>query len=207
MAGLDMGSHDKPGIASKIGIEQARVAAMLLFTLPRTPIFYAGDEIGMPNVEIPPERVRDPFERLVPGHGLNRDPERTPMGWDAGENAGFTSEEPWVPIGDQIEDRNVASQLEDDRSILWLYRRLIALRQHEPALIAGRFEPQRSQGDVLLFERRLKCSRLVVAFNVSDREQEVKIRGEYRGPISTHLDHAMETAESILRLRRIRVLF
>ena len=51
-----------------------------------------------------------------------------------------------------FEDRNVASQLEDDRSMLWLYRRLIALRQHEPALIAGRLEPQRSQGDVLLFD-------------------------------------------------------
>jgi alpha-glucosidase len=74
---------------------------------PGPPIFYAGDETGTPNAEIPPERVRDPFERLPPGYGLNRDPERSPMRWDTGKDAGFTIEEPWLPIG----DCNVATEL------------------------------------------------------------------------------------------------
>jgi len=69
---------------------------MLLFTLPGTPIFHPGDEIGKPSGEIAPERVRDPFEMLVPGWGLNRDPERTPMCWDAGDHGGFTTGEPWL---------------------------------------------------------------------------------------------------------------
>ena len=56
-----LGSHDKPRIASTIGIEQARVAAMLLFVLPGTPIVMPVNEFGMPNLEIPPERVRDPL--------------------------------------------------------------------------------------------------------------------------------------------------
>jgi alpha-glucosidase len=94
-----LGSHDKPRIASTLGIEQARVAALLLLTLPGTPIFHAGDEIGKPNGEVPPEQVRDPFELLLPGWGLNRDPERTPMCWDKSEHAGFTTGEPWLSIG------------------------------------------------------------------------------------------------------------
>jgi alpha-glucosidase len=196
-----LGSHDKPRIVSKIGLDQARIAAMLLFTLPGTPIFHAGDEIGKPNGEIAPERVRDPFERLVPGWGLNRDPERTPMCWDAGEHAGFTTGEPWLPIGHAIEKCNVASQQQDKRSMLWLYRRLIRLRQQEPALLDGKFEPQRSQGDVLLFERRLDFQRLLVALNTGPREQTVRIRGQAEMRLSTHLDRRGELVETEVRLR------
>ena len=49
---------------------------------------------------IPPERVQDPFGKNMPGVGQGRDPERTPMHWDAAENAGFTTGEPWLPLGD-----------------------------------------------------------------------------------------------------------
>ena len=56
---------------------------MLLLTLRGTPTLYYGDEIGMHDVPIPPERVQDPLEQNVPGLGLGRDPERTPMQWDA----------------------------------------------------------------------------------------------------------------------------
>jgi len=74
-----LGNHDRSRIASRVGRAQARVAAMLLLTLRGTPTIYYGDEIGMEDVPIPPERVRDPFEMNVPGKGLGRDPERTPM--------------------------------------------------------------------------------------------------------------------------------
>jgi alpha-glucosidase len=90
-----IGSHDKPRVARRLGPDQARVAALLLFTLPGTPIFYAGDELGLCGVPIPSEHSRDPFERRVPGYGLNRDPERAPMQWDASRNAGFTTGTPW----------------------------------------------------------------------------------------------------------------
>lgn len=71
-----IGGHDKQRIASKIGEPQMRVLAMLLMTLRGTPFFFMGDEIGRKRVPIPPDRVRDPFEKLVPGYGLCRDPER-----------------------------------------------------------------------------------------------------------------------------------
>jgi alpha-glucosidase len=99
------------------------------------------------------------------------------MCWDAGEHAGFTTGEPWLPIGHPIEQCNVASQQQDKRSMLWLYRRLIRLRQQEPVPLDGKFEPQRSQREVLLFERRLDCRRLLVALNIGPREQTVRDPG------------------------------
>ena len=74
-----LGNHDNHRIASRVGLAQARIAAMLLLTLRGTPTLYYGDEIGMCDVNIPPDRVQDPFEKNVPGKGLGRDPERTPM--------------------------------------------------------------------------------------------------------------------------------
>src|SRR5205807_2729979 len=85
-----LGNHDNHRIASRIGRDQARVAAMLLLTLRGTPTMYYGDEIAMHDVPIPPQLVQDPFERNVPGLDLGRDPERTPMQWDGSPNSGFT---------------------------------------------------------------------------------------------------------------------
>ena len=93
-----LGNHDRPRIASRVGPSQARVAAMLLLTLRGTPTIYYGDEIGMHQVAIAPDRVRDPFEKNVPGIGVGRDGCRTPMQWDATANAGFSAATPWLPL-------------------------------------------------------------------------------------------------------------
>jgi len=74
-----LGNHDRPRLASRIGKAQARIAAMLLLTLRGTPTLYYGDEIGMQQVAIAPDQVRDPFEKNVPGIGVGRDGCRTPM--------------------------------------------------------------------------------------------------------------------------------
>jgi alpha-glucosidase len=196
-----LGSHDKSRIATSAGIVQARIAAMLLFTLPGTPIFLSGDEIGLPNAEIPNGFARDPFEIRVPGYGLNRDPERAPMQWDGSNKAGFTTGVPWLPLGRHIDDCNVAVQRDDRHSMLTLYRRLLSLRQREPVLLAGRFEPLRSQGDVLLFERALNTRRILVALNIGDREQIVSFRGQGRLRLSSHLDRKGEITAGQLKLR------
>jgi len=65
-----LGNHDRSRVGSRVGPAQARLAAMLLLTLRGTPTLYNGDEIGMPDVSIPPDAVRDPFERNVPGRGF-----------------------------------------------------------------------------------------------------------------------------------------
>jgi alpha-glucosidase len=165
-----LGNHDRSRLASRIGRDQARVAAMLLLTLRGTPTIYQGEEIGMEDVPIPPERVQDPWERNVPGIGLGRDPVRTPMQWDASPNAGFTTgAEPWLPLAPDHGRVNVAAQAADPRSLYSLYRALIALRRAEPALAVGAYVPiSATEQDVLAYERRDEVTgrRLLIALNL-----------------------------------------
>jgi len=102
-----LGNHDRPRIAGRIGREQIRVAAMLLLTLRGTPTVYYGEEIGMPQVPIPPERVQDPFEKNVPGVGVGRDGCRTPMQWTSQPYAGFSTTDPWLPLASDWRHENV----------------------------------------------------------------------------------------------------
>ena len=94
-----LGNHDRPRVASRVGPAQARVAAMLLLTLRGTPTLYYGDEIGMHQVAIAPDQVRDPFEKNVPGIGVGRDGCRTPMQWDATTHAGFSTVDAMAAAG------------------------------------------------------------------------------------------------------------
>jgi len=172
-----MANHDNPRIAAKVGPEAARAAAVLLLTLRGTPTLYYGDELGMENVPIPPERVVDPWEKNEPGQGLGRDPERTPMPWNDGRNAGFTEGEPWLPLGP--EELNVAAQARDPDSMLNLYRRLLKLRRAEPALHSGAWVPLGVHGEVLTYAREAADGRrLTVAINFADRPGEARLDGE-----------------------------
>ena len=158
-----LGNHDQPRIAARVGDAQARVAAVLLLTLRGTPTLYYGDEIGLGRVPIPPERVRDPWEHNEPGRG--RDPERTPMQWQPGPQAGFSTVEPWLPLDPQAQTRNVEVLRDEPGSILTLHRRLIALRREHPALSVGDYCPVSVEGDVLVYERRHADETIRVALN------------------------------------------
>jgi alpha-glucosidase len=199
-----LGNHDRPRIASRVGAAQARLAAMLLLTLRGTPTLYYGDEIGMHDVAIPPERIQDPVERNVPGCGLGRDPQRTPMQWSAARNAGFTQAEPWLPVAEDYAQVNVAVERADPTSILALYRDLIALRRGEPALEVGRFEMVDSDGDVLAYVRRDGHGAFLVALNFGASPQMLRLPAHASaGTIarSTYLDRAGEQVDGRLSLR------
>jgi alpha-glucosidase len=161
-----IGNHDRPRIVAKAGHEQAGVAAMLLLTLRGTPTMYYGDELGMDNVPIPPEAIQDPQEKNIPGLGAGRDPERTPMQWDTGPNAGFTMGTPWLPLSSDYKAANVVTESEDPASILSLYRRLIALRQSEPALMVGSYTGIPAEGDIIAYVREGDGTRFFVVLNL-----------------------------------------
>ncbi|UEM19309.1 DUF3459 domain-containing protein [Skermanella mucosa] len=188
-----LGNHDKPRIASRVGPAQARVAAMLLLTLRGTPTFYYGDELGMENGHIRPDQVQDPFEKNVPGRGLGRDPQRTPMQWSAAPNAGFTTGRPWLPVSDSFHEINVEAQSGDRRSMLSLCRALIALRRGEPALAAGAFEPTSAEGDLLAYQRIWADDRFAVALNLGSAPGRIVLPDRFAGGrirLSTHLDRS-----------------
>ncbi|HEU5102740.1 MAG TPA: alpha-amylase family glycosyl hydrolase [Roseiflexaceae bacterium] len=198
-----LGNHDQPRIASRIGAQQARVAAMLLLTLRGTPTMYYGDEIGMHNVVIPPELAHDPQERNQPGLGLGRDPERTPMQWNAGPNAGFSSGTPWLPLADDYQIANVEAERDDPHSMLTLYQRLIALRRGTPALEVGSYTPVPAEGDLLAYLREGGDRRFLIALNLGQQDQSIALDalGTGRIILSTHLDRADESVGGALSLR------
>jgi alpha-glucosidase len=119
---------------------RARAALVLLLGLRGTPLLYYGDEIGMRDVDVPRDRLRDPVGLRHWPDDRGRDGGRTPMQWTPA--GGFTSEgvEPWLPIGDAAA-RNVADQRDDPGSFLHLCRDLIALRRDRPDLHIGASEP------------------------------------------------------------------
>jgi alpha-glucosidase len=195
------GSHDISRLASRAGSARERVAAMLLLSLPGTPIIYAGDEIGMQDVTIPPGLERDVLEHRLPGYGLNRDPYRTPMRWDASANAGFTSGRPWLPVGDGTEQCNVESERADPYSLLALYRRLIALIKREPLLQAGHYAPVAASGTILAFRRHLGPHSLLVALNLGNDAADLTFRGRATMLLSTHLDREILPLTGSVRLR------
>jgi alpha-glucosidase len=170
-----LGNHDQPRIAGRVGTAQARIAAMLLLTLRGTPTMYYGDEIGLARVDIPPERMQDPWEKNEPGLGVSRDPSRTPQQWDASENAGFTSGTPWLPLDNNYPAQNVAQLRTDRQSILWLYRRLIDIRRQRRALSIGDARVISADHDVLIYERTCVGERIVVALNFGHDERPLSL--------------------------------
>jgi alpha-glucosidase len=172
-----LGNHDQPRIAARVGPAQARIAAMLLLTLRGTPTMYYGDELGIGRVAIPPEAVQDPWEKNEPGLGLGRDPSRTPMQWDTGVNAGFSSARPWLPLDTAYQDCNIETLRDNPSSLLTLYRRLLELRRQHTALNSGSFRLIDVQGDALIFERASAAERIVVCLNFSGSEQAAVLPG------------------------------
>ena len=115
---------------------------------------------------IAPDQVRDPFEKNVPGIGVGRDGSRTPMQWDATEYAGFSTSAPWLPLAADSVRENVVNLEADARSILNLYKALIALRKRLPQLASGHYVPVAAQGDLLLYRRVSDGPAVTVALNL-----------------------------------------
>jgi alpha-glucosidase len=150
-----LGNHDQSRLATRIGPLQARAAAMLLLTLRGTPTLYYGDELGMTDVPIASDQVQDPAERNQPSQGKGRDPERSPMLWLDTPNAGFTTPEatPWLPLLADYPTRNAATQSRDPRSMLTLYRRVLALRRLHDTLHAGAIADVAADGPIFRYRR------------------------------------------------------
>ncbi|HEX8860362.1 MAG TPA: alpha-amylase family glycosyl hydrolase [Actinomycetes bacterium] len=164
-----LGNHDHPRVATRYdeggnGPARARVAAMMVLTLRGTPFVYYGEELGMVDGEIPPDRVVD-----IDG----RDPERTPMQWDASPGAGFSPEvpgrpraEPWLPVAASAPRCNVEVERGDPRSMLSLYRRIIWYRKGSAALRQGGYRSLPDAPESLyVYLREAPEERLLVALN------------------------------------------
>lgn len=123
-----LGNHDRPRLATRLGSEaRARVAATVQLTLRGVPCLFQGDELGLEDAIVPPDRVVDPG---------GRDGCRAPVPWTEDPDAGWSSSA-WLPLPPDAATRSVAAQQADPASTANLYRRLLALRHAEPALVRG----------------------------------------------------------------------
>lgn len=186
-------THDGRRVASRAGIQQAGPAAMMLLTLRGTPIVYYGDEIGMHDVEVPPERERDPQGKRI---GRRRDPARTPMQWNGGPHAGFTAAEPWLPLPEDAHLTNVNEQ-SGGPSLLEFYRKLLRMRRGEPALQEGELTDCRAEGDVLTYRRHSQADRFVIAMNLSGESASLGLDGPGKLELSTYLDREEDASGSV----------
>jgi alpha-glucosidase len=197
-----LGNHDRPRVASRLGSAQARVAAMLLLTLRGTSTIYQGEEIGMPDVAIPADRVQDPFELNVPGLGLGRDPVRTPMPWTSQQHGGFTQGHPWLPLNADVHELNVSAQAADPSSMLSLYKALIRLRRERDELSVGAFKLVSAEDGVLAYARELRGHQVLIALNMTESKQVLRAERSVREALlSTYLDDPAPSGTREIHLR------
>ena len=191
---LFWGNHDQPRVVSRFGstvteearVQSAKMLATAMYLLRGTPFLYQGEEIGMTNFPFTqPSQLRDveSINLLAQAekdgrtdwawNGIlrkGRDNARTPMQWDATENAGFTDGAPWIGVNPNYPAVNVEQAMADENSILHFYRRLIALRAGSETLKYGDFHMLLPDDPhVFAYERSLRGERLIVCCNFSDR--------------------------------------
>lgn len=197
-----VGNHDNPRVATRIGLPAARLAQFMLLTLRGTPTLYYGDELGMADVPIPEGKQRDPIAySLSPDKG--RDPERTPMQWDGGPNAGFCDPdvEPWLPVASDWREVNVQRELGDASSMLVMIRSLLDLRRRSGALRLGSYRPVDTGSDnCFVFLREYGDERRLVALNVSNDDARVPLEHPAIICLSTHGGREGEQCRDTLHL-------
>ena len=196
-------NHDQPRIVSRLGDDSdefrelsAKCIATCLHMMQGTPYVYQGEELGMTNTVFNSvDDFRDlesinAYRELVES-GLftkedmfpkiahkSRDNARTPMQWDASENAGFTTGTPWIAINPNYKKINVADQLKREDSVFHYYKKLIRLRKENEIIVYGKYEILLPEDDnIFAYTRSLDGKKLLTVCNFSKTEQKFDFSG------------------------------
>lgn len=196
-------NHDQPRIVSRLGDESdayrelsAKCIATCLHMMQGTPYIYQGEELGMTNTVFNSvDDFRDlesvnAYRELVES-GLytdgdmfpkiahkSRDNARTPMQWDASENAGFTTGKPWIAVNPNYKKINVADQLKREDSVFHYYQKLIRLRKENEIIVYGNYELLLPEDEnIFAYTRTLDNQKLLVVCNFSKSEQKFDFSG------------------------------
>jgi alpha-glucosidase len=173
----------------------AKLIAGLYLTLRGTPIMYYGEELGMENNDpTRKEDVKDPIGIAGWPRTKGRDGERTPMQWNEAPNAGFSQAAPWLPVPPSYKTHNVAVESKDPNSVLQFYKRVLALRHENRALLDGDYVAlNRSDPNVLSYLRRYKNEAVLVLLNMSGSTQKISLDLKAEGFSSAHATPLLTT--------------
>lgn len=176
---LAVGNHDVQRVASrwtggKADADAAKLFAVLLGCLRGAVCIYQGDELGLPEADVPYERLQDPY-------GLNfwpaykgRDGCRTPMPWHGdAANAGFSKAEPWLPVDARHYALAADRQTGRAGSVYECVRAFLRFRKDQPALLYGDLTLLPPVNDVLAFTRDAVGQRLLICCNPSAAEHHL----------------------------------
>lgn len=170
-------NHDAPRALSRWCAREdqdafARVKMLLFMCLRGNVILYQGEELGLTQVDIPFDQLQDPEAIANWPLTLSRDGARTPMPWAAqDEHGGFTSGQPWLPLGEENLARAADRQEDDPASLLNLTRTLLALRKGNVALREGTFTAVVAGNAVLAVRRKAEGQSVLCVFNLSHAAQ------------------------------------
>lgn len=179
-------NHDAPRAVSRWSTEKdfaraARLHGMLLLTLRGNAFLYQGEELGLPQADVPRHLLKDPEAIANWPLTLGRDGARTPMPWRrAAAHAGFSTAAPWLPVDARHAALAVDSQSQDAQSSLSFFQRMIALRKRSVALRLGDFKFLTRTNSVLAFTRRCDRAEALCVFNLGETSQDwspVEARG------------------------------
>lgn len=167
-------NHDTPRAVSRWAPNEdreqaAKLFAMLLLSLRGNAFIYQGEELGLPQADVPFDRLKDPEAIANWPLTLGRDGARTPMPWNnTSPNAGFTTGDPWLPIDARHNALAISAQEKDPNSMLHFMREMIRFRRQSAALKIGDQEFIGAGDDILAFYRRADEDVAVCVFNLSD---------------------------------------
>jgi alpha-glucosidase len=165
-----IGNHDSVRPATRLGGEvAARAAALVLLTLRGVPFLYAGDELGLEDAIVPPERVVDPG---------GRDGCRAPIPWTTGEGHGWAGD-PWLPWPAAPATRNAETGREDPGSVLHLHRRLLTARRASDALRSGTLEILDLHPEAVAYRRATDGDQRLVLVSYTDEPVTVELEGSW----------------------------
>jgi alpha-glucosidase len=189
------GNHDVPRVATRWGGEHPpqgflRALIALQLSLRGSVFIYQGEELGLPDVDVPYHLLRDPFGKTFWPEYKGRDGCRTPMPWvKEHEQAGFTTAQPWLPIPDAHRTLAVDAQEVDPAALLHTYRHLLAWRKTRPELITGKIELLPVEEPVLAFIRQQDKKRLLVVVNLGANKVTYPVAG--LGTLTPVADHGL----------------
>ena len=178
-------NHDVTRVITRWGganppTEFAKLLFALLCSLRGSICIYQGEELGLPEADVPRELMQDPYGKRFWPTFKGRDGCRTPMPWRSdGDSAGFSTAKPWLPVPESHRARSVAAQQADPDSVLNANRNFLTWRKHVPALCHGDNEFVDSPADVLAFIREYEGDRVLACFNLSKATQGMKFAADW----------------------------